>query len=79
MNYEEFKHKFNIPEDEDVEFSYKYNVFKDHYPSISYRKFNRNMNEIGNGEIKCIVKLNDQEEIEVGLPEKSLVRDLKKI
>ena len=76
LNYAQFKHKFNIPENEDVEFSYNYNVFKDEYPSISYRKFNKNMNDISNGEIKCIVKMND-EEIEVGLPKMAQVKDLK--
>ena len=76
INYEQFKHKFNIPESEDVEFSYKFNCFKDKYPSISYKKFNKNMNDIGNGDIKCIVKINDKD-IEIGLPENSIVRDLK--
>lgn len=76
MNYEQFKHKFNIPENEDVEFSYKFNCFKDDYKSISYKKFNKNMNDIGNGDIKCIVKINDKD-IEIGLPEKSRVSDLK--
>lgn len=77
MNYEQFKHKFNIPENEDVEFSSKFNCFKDDYPNIIYKKFNKNINDIGNGQIKCMVKINDQEEIEVGLPEKSTVKDLK--
>ena len=77
MNYEQFKHKFNIPENEDVEFSYKFNCFKDDHPSISFKKFNRNINDIRNGEVKCIVKINDKEEIEVGLPEKSRYQDLK--
>ena len=76
MNYEQFKHKFNIPEDEDVEFSSKFNCFKDDHPNIFYKKFNKNINDIGNGEIKCIVKMND-EEIEVGLPQNSTVKDLK--
>lgn len=76
MNYEQFKHKFNIPENEDVEFSFKFNVFKDEYPSISYKKFIKNISDIGNGNIKCIVKINDKD-IEVGLPEKSRVLDLK--
>ena len=77
MNYAQFKHKFNIPENEDVEFSYKFNCFKDDHPSISFKKFNRNINDIRNGEVKCIVKINDKEEIEVGLPEKSRYQDLK--
>ena len=77
MNYEEFKHKFNIPENEDVEFSFKYNIFKDDHPSIFYKIFNKNINDIGKGDIKCIVKLNDEEEVEVGLPKNSTVEDLK--
>jgi len=77
MNYSQFKNKFNIPENEDVEFSYKFNCFKDDHPSISFKKFNRNINDIRNGEVKCIVKINDKEEIEVGLPEKSRYQDLK--
>ena len=77
MNYEQFKQKFNIPKNEDVEFSSKYNVFKDDHPNIFYKKFNKNINDIGNGDIKCIVKLNDEEEVEVGLPENSTVKDLK--
>ena len=77
MNYEQFKQKFNIPKNEDVEFSSKYNVFKDDHPNIFYKKFNKNINDIGNGNIKCIVKLNDEEEVEVGLPENSTVKDLK--
>ena len=67
MNYEEFKHKFNIQENEDVEFSSTFNCFKDDYPNIFYKKFNKNINDIGNGEIKCIVIMNDNEEIEIGL------------
>jgi hypothetical protein len=35
------------------------------------------LNDIGKGEIKCIVKLSDTEEIEVGLPENSTIEDLK--
>ena len=77
MNYEQFKQKFNIPKNEDVEFSSKYNVFKDDHPNIFYKKFNKNINDIGNGDIKCIVKLNNEEEVEVGLPENSTVKDLK--
>ena len=77
MNYEQFKQKFNIPKNEDVEFSSKYNVFKDDHPNIFYKKFNKNINDIGNGDIKCIVKLNDEEEVEVGLPANSTVKDLK--
>ena len=77
MNYEQFKQKFNIPKSEDVEFSSKYNIFKDDHPNIFYKKFNKNINDIGNGDIKCIVKLNDEEEVEVGLPENSTVKDLK--
>ena len=77
MNYAQFKQKFNIPENEDVEFSYKFNCFKDNHPSISFKKFNRDINDIKNGEVKCIVKLNNNEEIEVGLPEKSRYQDLK--
>ena len=77
MNYEQFKQKFNIPKNEDVEFSSKYNVFKDDHPNIFYKKFNKNINDIRNGDIKCIVKLNDEEEVEVGLPENSSVKDLK--
>ena len=77
MNYEQFKQKFNIPKNEDVEFSSKYNVFKDAHPNIFYKKFNKNINDIGNGDIKCIVKLNNEEEVEVGLPENSTVKDLK--
>ena len=77
MNYAQFKQKFNIPENEDVEFSYKYNIFKDDHPSISFKKFNRNINDIRNGEIKCIVKINDKEEIEVGLPKNSRYQELK--
>ena len=57
MNYEQFKHKFNIPQNEDVEFSYEFNVFKDKYPSISYKKFNKNMNDISKGDIKFMLKL----------------------
>ena len=77
MNYEQFKQKFKIPKNEDVEFSSKYNVFKDDHPNIFYKKFNKNINDIGNGDIKCIVKLNNEEEVEVGLPENSTVKDLK--
>ena len=77
MNYAQFKQKFNIPENEDVDFSYKFNCFKDNHPSISFKKFNRDINDIKNGEVKCIVKLNNNEEIEVGLPEKSRYQDLK--
>ena len=76
INYQQFKKKFNIPENEDVEFSFKYNVFKDKYGSINFKKFNKDMNDIGNGTIKCIVKKDDKE-IEIGLPEKSYVTDLK--
>lgn len=77
LNYEQFKQKFNIPENEDVEFSSKYNCFKDNHPNIFYKKFNKNINDIGKGEIKCIVQLSDTEEIEVGLPENSTIEDLK--
>ena len=77
MNYEQFKQKFNIPKSEDVEFSSKFNIFKDDHPNIFYKKFNKNINDIGNGDIKCIVKLNNEEEVEVGLPENSTVKDLK--
>ena len=73
INYEQFKKQFNIPENEDVEFSSK---FEDKYRSIHYKKFNKNMDDIGNGNIKCIVKKDDKE-IEIGLPEKSYITDLK--